>query len=157
MDIGQTLRCTAMRVVMVFVTGLTAGCESMDKQDMGTAIGGVVGGLIGYKIDDGGMGGVLIGAAVGGLIGNVIGNYMDESDRQKVADALDDSPSGVTTRWHNKDTGYEYALTPTSDAYPEGDNECRNFDQEVIVDGERKVIQAVACKQSGQDNWEVTA
>lgn len=144
-------------MVMVSVAGFTAGCESMDKQDMGTAIGATVGGLIGYTVDDGGMGGVLLGSAVGGLIGNIIGNKMDASDRQKVAEALNDSPSGETTRWHNKDTGYEYALTPTSDAYPKGDNACRNFDQEVIVDGERKVIQAVACKQSGQGNWEVAA
>ena len=142
---------------MIFVTLLTSACESMDKQGMGTAIGGAVGGLLGYTIDDGGMGGVLIGTTLGGLIGNVIGNKMDESDRKKVADALDDSPSGVTTRWHNKDTGYEYALTPTSDTYPEGDNACRNFKQEVIIDGERKVIQAVACKQSAQEDWEVTA
>jgi surface antigen len=157
MDIRQTVRGSVLQMVMVFVTGLTGGCESMDKQGMGTVIGSAVGGVIGYTVDDGGMGGMLIGVAVGGLIGNVIGNKMDASDRQKVADALDDSPRGVTTRWHNKDTGYEYALTPTSDAYPRGDNACRNFEQEVIVDGERKVIQAVACKQSEQDNWEVAA
>ena len=141
-------------VVMVIAMVFTAGCESTSKKDMGTAVGATIGSLIGYRIDDDASG-ALIGAAVGALVGRAIGQYMDESDRQKVSEALENAQEGETTRWHNQNTGYDHALTPTSTVYSEGDDECRTFEQEIIVDGERKLIDAVACKQAEQENWEV--
>jgi len=145
-----------MLVAMLLVIGFAAGCESTSKQDMGTVVGATIGSVIGYGIDDD-AGGALIGAAVGALVGRVIGQYMDESDRQKVSEALENSPQGETTRWHNENTGHDHALTPTSAVYSEGDDECRKFEQEIIVDGERKLIDAIACKQPEQENWEVQA
>lgn len=141
---------------IVLVAAVTAGCETTSKRDVGTGVGAALGALAGYQIDDG-LGGLLIGAAVGGIAGRTIGGYMDDSDREKVAETLTETPAGETERWKNEDTGYQYAMTPTTGTYDRDDDQCRDFEQEVFIDGKREVIQASACRQSDEDPWAIEA
>ena len=132
------------------------GCASSSKQDYGTWLGAIGGGIIGGAIDDGGAGGILIGTVAGGLLGRMIGSYMDASDRKKAAEALESTPTGETASWVNEDTGRHYSVKPTSDIYQAPAGNCREFQQEMFIDGERKVVTGTACKQAGDENWNIT-
>jgi surface antigen len=134
---------------------LSAGCETTSKQDTGTVIGGILGGIIGYQVDDGGAGGAIIGTLVGGAVGRMIGSYMDKSDREKLAETIEETPSGQTVSWHNDNSGHDFEVTPTTDTYAQGDRQCRKFDQVVYVDGRREVMEGTACKDTGSQKWDV--
>ena len=138
-------------VIAVVITG----CESTSKKGIGTAIGGILGGVIGYQVDDGGTAGAIIGTLVGGAVGRTIGSYMDEADRKKLAETIEDTPRGQTVSWHNDNSGNDFEVTPTTEYYAQGDRQCRNFDQVVYVDGQREVMEGTACKESGTQTWDV--
>lgn len=143
-------------VCLVLVVALFGGgCQSTSKKDTGTVIGGLLGGIIGYKVDDGGAGGAIIGALVGGAVGRMIGSYMDEADRQKLAETIDETPSGQTVTWHNDNSGHDFEVTPTTDNFAQGDLECRKFEQVVYVDGRREVMEGTACKEPGTNEWDI--
>ncbi|WP_323003431.1 glycine zipper domain-containing protein [Denitromonas sp.] len=137
--------------VAVAITLLAGGCESANKRDIGTALGGILGGILGREIDDGGAGGTIIGALVGAAVGRIVGQYMDDADRARLAETIETAPSGQTVSWRNDQTEREFAVTPTSDFYAQGDKQCRRFDQVVYVDGRREVMEGVACKSPGAD------
>ena len=149
-------RSTTLIAAMT-AAALILGCQTVNKRDAGTGIGAAIGALVGYQIDDGGAGGILLGAAVGGLLGRVIGDYMDEADRAKLAKTLDSTPTGETTQWQNEQTGNRFALTPTTDTYDRGEDQCRDFDQVVFIDGKQEVIQASACRRADDESWAVGA
>lgn len=144
----------ASMAAAVALVAAVSGCESMEKRDLGTAIGGVLGGLIGHRIDDGGTGGVVIGALLGAVVGRMIGQYMDDADRARLAATIEDTPRGQTVSWHNEDSKRDFAVTPTSDFYARGDQQCRSFNQVVYVDGRREVMEGVACRAPGSDAFE---
>ncbi len=143
-------RIIASSIAIALTLGIT-GCETTNKRDFGTAIGGVLGGFLGHKADDGGAGGTIIGALVGAAVGRMIGQYMDEQDRARLAETINTAPSGQTVRWRNDDSQHDFAVTPTSDFYAKGEQQCRSFDQVVYVDGRREVMEGVACKSPGSD------
>lgn len=134
---------------------LITGCESTEKRDLGTLIGGAVGAWIGHEVDDGGAGGIVLGALAGAFVGRMIGEYMDQSDRERLQQTIEDTPSGQTVNWTNENTGNDFMVTPTSEHYAEGDKQCRTFDQVVIVDGREEVMQGVACRSPGSDELEI--
>ncbi|MEN8174438.1 MAG: glycine zipper 2TM domain-containing protein [Pseudomonadota bacterium] len=139
--------------LLLIVAVSVAGCQSTSKKDTGTVIGGVLGGIIGHQVDDGGAGAV-IGALLGGAMGRVIGDYMDEADRRKLKETIEETPRDQTASWHNETSGNEFEVTPTTDLYAQGDLECRKFDQVVYVDGQREVMEGIACKEKESDEWE---
>lgn len=143
-------RIVALSIAVALVVA-TPGCESINKRDFGTAIGGVLGGFLGHKVDNGGAGGTLIGVLLGAAVGRMIGQYMDEQDRTRLAETINTAPSGQTVRWHNDDSNHDFAVTPTSGFYAKGEQQCRSFDQVVYVDGRREVMEGVACKSPGSD------
>jgi surface antigen len=147
-------RTLASSLAAVFMLLAATGCENMQKRDWGTAIGGLFGAAAGYKIGDDSAGGAAIGALLGAVVGRMIGQYMDDADRRKLAETIDEAPRGRTVAWHNEDSGRDFAVTPTSDFYPEGDRECRRFDQVVYVDGRREVMQGVACRTPGGEEFD---
>ncbi|WP_438971025.1 RT0821/Lpp0805 family surface protein [Methylophaga sp.] len=125
-----------------------AGC-SLDKQTMGTGVGGAVGGVLGAQVGDGSgktaaiIGGTLLGAIIGGKIGA----DMDELDRRRAADTLETYPTGRTNTWQNPDTGASYDFTPTR-TYNTSGQPCREYDMEVFMDGRREVVTGTACRNS---------
>lgn len=146
----STGRVTASAAA-VAITLLAGGCESANKRDIGTALGGILGGILGHEVDDGGAAGTVIGALVGAAVGRMIGQYMDDADRARLAETIETAPRGQTVSWRNDQTEREFAVTPTSDFYAQGDKQCRRFDQVVYVDGRREVMEGVACKSPGSD------
>src|SRR5215468_9516606 len=63
---------------MAAVSILFVGCETMNKQQKGTAIGAGGGAAVGALVTHGSVWGILIGAAIGGTAGNLIGKKMDK-------------------------------------------------------------------------------
>ncbi len=143
-------RIIASSIAIAF-TLVSTGCETTNKRDSGTVIGGLLGGILGHQVGDGGAGGTIIGALVGAAVGRMIGQYMDEADKKRLAETINEAPSGQTVTWHNADSNRDFAVTPTSDFYAKGDQQCRRFDQVVYVDGKREVMEGVACKSPGSD------
>lgn len=148
------VRTLACALAAAFVLLAATGCEGMQKRDWGTAVGGVLGGLAGYKIGGSSAGGAAVGALLGAVAGRLIGQYMDDADRRKLAETIDETPRGQTVRWQNDETGREFAVTPTSDLYARDDKECRTFSQAVYVDGRREVMEGVACRTPGGEEFE---
>lgn len=156
----MTYKSVVRAASVALVAGVwLAGCGSTpDKQTIGTAVGAVAGGLIGSQIG-GGTGktvAIIGGVALGGLLGNVIGKQMDDNDRRKMTQVLDDNATGQSTQWRNDSTGSTYTVTPTKTFVRDG-RECRTFEQEAIVDGQPRKMTGTACKHADGDNWEVTS
>jgi surface antigen len=130
------------------LTLILAGC-TMDKQTLGTGVGGAVGGVLGSNVGDGSgktaaiIGGTLLGAIIGGKIGA----DMDELDRRRAANTLETYPTGRTNTWQNPDTGNSYDFTPTR-TYNTGGQPCREYEMDVYMDGRQEVVTGTACRNS---------
>ena len=93
---------------------LLAGCESMNKETMGTIGGGLLGaaggaaagGALSKNKTTGMLIGGTVGALGGALIGKQIGKVLDERDRKKHAEAVAKAlETGQSQSWNSTDTG----------------------------------------------------
>jgi surface antigen len=134
-----------------------AACENPPtKQQTGAVTGAVVGGVVGSTIG-GGTGrtvAIVAGTVAGALFGSHIGKRMDEADRLKAAQALENAPSGQATTWKNPDSGAEYTMTPTR-TYETGTGPCRDFTVNAKIDGKPEKVQGSACRQT-DGTWKTT-
>ena len=83
------------------------GCQHIDlsKTSAGTGVGAVIGALGGKVLGNGKDEAVLIGAVAGGWIGHQIGKYLNEQDRQRLAQSSQDAiRTGKTQIWSNPET-----------------------------------------------------
>ncbi len=133
-----------------------SGCQTTSKRDWGTGIGAGAGAIIGNRATGGSVAGTLIGMFVGGLIGRSIGTDLEESDRRQMADTLERNSTGQSRAWTNPDTGTEYRMTPTTGQYRATEGTCRQFRQEMVIDGQRKVVMGTACKQVDTAAWQMS-
>lgn len=111
---------------LIFSLVVVSGCASngdnqwMNKENLGTAIGGAAGILIGSRIGSGGgrAAAMLIGGLAGGLLGKTIGAKMDEQDRQALAlqtqQVLNNSQDGQTYNWQSAHSEASAVITPVS-------------------------------------------
>ena len=138
------------------LVALTA-CETPPtKQQTGAVTGAVVGGVVGSTIG-GGTGrtvAIVAGTVAGALFGSHIGKRMDEADRLKAAQALENAPSGQRTTWKNPDSGAEYTMTPTR-TYETSTGPCRDFTVDARIDGKPEKVQGSACRQP-DGTWKTT-
>ena len=135
---------------------IATGCQAQSTQEgLGTLLGAGLGGLFGSQVGSGsGRTAAIIGGVVlGGIVGRTIGRHMDENDRRRTAEVLDSTPTGETVAWRNPDSGNDFKMTPVRDYQSEQGQPCRDFVQEVIVDGERKQVGGSACKESDGGSW----
>jgi surface antigen len=118
----------------------------------GAVIGGVVGSTIG-----GGTGrtvAIVAGTVAGALIGSHVGKRMDEADRLKAAQALENAPTGQQTTWRNPDSGAQYTVTPTR-TYEASAMPCRDFTVNATVDGKPETVKGNACRQA-DGSWKLS-
>ncbi|MGZ5036284.1 MAG: RT0821/Lpp0805 family surface protein [Usitatibacter sp.] len=142
---------TRTRLSIAFAAALAlAACETPPtKEQKGTVAGAVVGGVVGSTIG-GGAGrttAIVVGTIAGGLIGRHIGQRMDEADRIKAAQTLEQTPTGQSTAWRNPDSGAQYTMTPTR-TYEARGEPCRDYTIDANVDGKPEKVQGSACRQS---------
>lgn len=142
-------RIASLIVALMLALSLTA-CGTVSRQQQGQVIGGVVGGAIGSQIGDGRgrTAAIILGSIAGSMIGGQIGQNMDETDRFRTAQALNNSKTGQSTSWINPDTGFAYNVTPTR-TYNQGTGPCREFSLDATVgNGEQKDVFVTACLQA---------
>ena len=151
--IANLLLITVVSISMVACTG------QMNKQGGGTLIGGGVGGLLGSQFGggEGKIATVAVGALAGALIGNQIGKTMDEHDKLMLEksshQALEFSPSGSSVEWNNPDSGNHGYITPTK-TFKESGQYCREYQQEIVVGGEKNKAYGKACRQA-DGHWKI--
>ena len=126
------------------------------KTQVGAATGAAAGGLLGAALGNEPEG-IIAGVLLGGLVGGAIGNALDDADREYAMRnswyALERTPSGTTSAWHNPDSGHSGTLTPlrthaTSGGY------CREFQQTLRVGGHSERGYGTACRQP-DGSWRI--
>lgn len=152
---GMMNRLVRMSSVALLGLLLLGGCETMDtREGVATGIGGLVGGLVGHQFGSGSGRTVatVIGVGLGAWIGREIGARLTREDRRAMDATLDGTADGETERWRNAETGNAYAMTPRH-TYLDADRQCRDFDLEVVVDGERRATNGTACRREDGEAW----
>jgi len=135
------IRYSRIAVATLMAVILSACSTAPTKHDQGVIIGAIAGGLLGNQVG-GGSGRVLatiVGTVAGAAIGGSIGRSMDDTDRLNAAVALENVRTGVSSTWVNPDTGYEYAVTPTS-TYESGSGPCREYTMDATIGGKTEQV-----------------
>ncbi len=143
-------------VAMLVVLSTLTACETTTHAQQGEVIGGVLGGVLGSQVGEGSgqTAAIIIGTMAGSMIGRHIGQTMDDVDRMKTAEALNNNRTGQSTTWTNPDTGEEYTVTPTR-TFEESEGPCREFELDATVGGEPdQKVYGTACLQA-DGSWKV--
>lgn len=149
---GGSLRRACL---LIPLAALICGCAGAEKKDQGTVVGGIVGATLGGFIADDRVKGAAIGLVAGALLGRLFGQYMDEQDRQRASEALETTPTGQTTSWSNAQTGKEFALTPTSERFERDGRQCREFETQMVVNGQPRTVPGTACRRAEGESWDL--
>ena len=144
-------------IPFVFFACASNSYENNQKAIIG-GVGGATAGALIASAFDANTAGVLGGLVLGGLIGGAIGDRMDAADRRDANrathTALESKPSGTTTRWHNPDSGNSGTVTPVRTYQARSGEYCREYEQEVTINGETQVAYGKACRQP-DGNWQI--
>ena len=150
-----------MRKMLIKITALLAGislvgCTNVSKQDVGTLSGGVIGGLVGSQFGHGGgqLLAVGAGALAGAFIGGAIGKNMDDTDKLKMNQALENNSAGQPAYWKNPNTGNHYTVTPTKNVKVNGNKYCREYRSVADIAGKQQQIYGTACRKP-DGTWQV--
>ena len=145
-------------VVLAILT--LGGCANMgQKEGLGTAVGAVAGGLLGNQIGSGRgqTAATVAGIFIGGMLGRDVGASLDQLDRQMMTQtsytALEKLPSGVSSSWHNPDSGHSGTVTPTK-TYKSNNSYCREFQTTVQVGQQVQNAYGTACRQP-DGSWKI--
>tara|TARA_Y100001934_G_scaffold266650_1_gene346366 strand:- start:1420 stop:1872 length:453 start_codon:yes stop_codon:yes gene_type:complete len=144
---------------LIFVSCETAN-QNASKQNTGALIGAAGGALLGSQFGKGkgkliavGLG-TLLGAAIGGDIGR----SMDEVDRLKMQQtagiAFEKAPDNQSVAWENPNNGHKGSTVPTKTYYTNAGTPCREFQNTVIIGGNRETAYGIACRQS-DGSWKI--
>ncbi len=125
------------------------GCSNMSKQDVGVITGGVAGGLLGSTVGQGTgkLLAVAAGTVAGAFIGGAIGKNMDDTDKLKMNQALDNNSVGQPAYWKNSENGNSYQLTPTKNVTVNGNEYCREYRSTADIAGKKQQVYGTACRQ----------
>lgn len=135
------------------LTACTTNTQSQNTT-AGTIAGAVLGGLAGSTIGQGTgqLAAIGVGAIAGGLLGNAIGHNMEHADTQNMNNTLDHNSVRKTSKWTNKKTGAKYTMTPMSRTMSyAGFNICRKYRSTITQNGQREVVDGIACRQENGD------
>ena len=135
-------------IILVCSMGLI-GCQNMSQQDVGTVTGGVAGGLLGSTVGKGGgqMLAIAAGTLAGAYIGGAVGKHMDETDRARVNNALENNSVGQPAYWNNAKTGASYQVTPVKNVSVAGNEYCREYRTVANIAGKQQQVYGTACRQ----------
>lgn len=163
------IRMITVTLVLVLVWGIIAGCANISKEKGGSGIGAIVGGVVGSQVGSGRTRvlATVLGVGAGALIGNRIGKYLDDRDKQKLANAtIETAETGKPQSVVSTDSGTTMRTTTvpvpsaqpssssTSQATTNNGGECKIVRQTIVLkDGTRQHEDVKVCR--GADGWEV--
>jgi len=64
---------------------------------------------------------------------------------------LDHAPDGTTRRWTNDESGHSGAITPVRSYIAESGQYCRDYREDISIDGESQNFHYSACR--AEDRW----
>lgn len=149
-------------LVTILTVSLSA-CSSMqspNKEQTGTALGGLFGGILGSNIGDGKgqtasiIGGTLLGA----FFGNSIGQSLDRADKafmHRAQNTAYNTPIGQQINWHNPESGHSGSVIPVREGTSVRGQHCREFQQTIYIAGNQHQGYGTACKQN-DGTWRIT-
>jgi surface antigen len=149
-------------LALVAGLGLSACQNTGQKEAIGGVTGAVLGGVLGAQVGKGT--GQLIavgaGAVLGGLMGSSIGRSLDTVDQQKIESttqtALETQPDYATSTWVNPNSGASGTVTPQRTIQQDNGQYCREYTQEVTIDGETERAYGTACRQP-DGSWKIVS
>ncbi len=145
------MRPVFSRFPLAFSVAVLAACTAPhSQQDTGMVIGGALGGVLGSQVG-GGHGqtaAIIAGTMLGAAVGGNIGRSMDDTDRLKVGETLENVRTGVPTSWRNPDSGNQYTVVPTRTIESPGSAPCREYTVDGVIGGRREQVVGTACRQA---------
>lgn len=153
------------KTVLMSVTALAlilTGCQTTNwgtKQTVGTGVGAVAGGLAGSQLGKGSgrLWATGAGVLLGALLGSEVGASLDSADRMYMQNAqhqVHSAPIGETVHWNNPNSGHGGSYTATRDGTSTSGRYCREYQQTVMVGGQKESAYGQACQQP-DGSWEV--
>lgn len=129
------------------------------KEQWGTAIGGILGGVAGAQFGDGKgqLAATAIGAMLGTVLGSEVGKSLDKADMAYADRAFDNAhsaPVGETIAWNNPESGNSGTYKPVRDGYTNMGEYCREYQQTILVDGQQEIAYGTACQQA-DGSWQI--
>jgi surface antigen len=140
--------------------GACSSTQGNQKQTAGTILGAGVGALIGSQIGGGkgNMAAIAVGTLAGAWAGSEVGKSLDKADKtyagRSAQDSLEYSQVGQTSTWQNPDSGHSGAFTPTSTYKSAANQDCREFETTVNIDGREEKATGYACRQA-DGTWKI--
>ncbi|QQR68931.1 MAG: glycine zipper 2TM domain-containing protein [Alphaproteobacteria bacterium] len=155
------------KTILLTATALVAGvaltgCQSSSwgqKQTVGTVVGAGGGALLGNQFGKG-TGNVALtalGAVAGAWLGNEIGSSLDNADRSALMQAENraySAPIGQQITWNNPQSGNSGVIVPVRDGQDGSGAYCREFNQSIVVGGQRQNGYGTACRQP-DGTWKI--
>jgi surface antigen len=87
----------------------------------------------------------------GGLIGGSIGNGLTDDEKARALEAeyraLEYAQAGQSVSWKGEDAG-TYGEAAAAQAYRVGSQDCRQYTQTVVRNGQQKVARGTACRNA---------
>lgn len=121
----------------------------LNQEMLGPLLGAAIGGLLGSQFGDGK--GKLAATAAGALLGYILAGkfkeYMDNSDRQRANQTLENSQDRHTVSWLNPETQASYAMTPVN-TYQTDSGYCRDYITHAKIDNQSEKVQGTACREA---------
>jgi len=134
-----------------------ATAKDNPKTTVGALGGAAAGGLIGSAAG-GGSAGIAAGVILGGLLGGAVGSALDQRDKdlamKQAQYSLENSRSGQTSEWRNPDSGHSGTFTPTRTYQDSSGRQCREYQQEILVEGEKHQSHGIACRMP-DGTWQI--
>ena len=136
-------------ILLIFCGSLICSCTNKAQTGAGTgaAVGAIAGQAIGKDTES-----TLIGAAIGVLLGYAVGNELDKADQAKIHTAYETVPDGRTSQWVNPNTGNQFAVTPQYTYKSNTNQDCREAEIFVTIDGKPEKMKQTACRDE-YGNW----
>lgn len=140
-------------------TGVMNG-GSVNKQDIGTLGGAVAGGIIGSNVGKGkgAIAGTIAGTLLGGMVGSSIGKSLDNADmaayNSTSQKALETAQPGQSLPWRNPQSGNYGSVTPTNYYQNSAGQYCREYQQTIVVGGQKQTGYGKACRQP-DGTWKI--
>jgi len=141
-------------IPILLVAALSGGCSNdsrWNRQMAGGGAGALAGGWLGSQFGSGE--GRVAMAATGALLGALAGSQIalsseDQSSMNRAAYDAQTAPIGQEIIWDNPQTGNRGSYVPVRDGYTPSGSYCREFTQNITVNGRPHVGYGTACRQS---------
>lgn len=132
-------------------------CGNSGQQAAGTVAGAILGGVLGNQLFKGER---ALGTAAGVVLGGMLGNRLsrDNCDQYYAStayyDAFQNTDPYDRVNWRNPQSGSYGYIEPAEYYRDRRGRECRDYIQEIYVNGRRDYAEGVACR-SRNGQWQI--